>query len=303
MTLVARRSPLAAAASDDAASGMPPTAREWRHFTASSDGTRIECLITDFPRAEDEKRAREDWFILVHAHPKLGGCRQMMLPLARSLAARGHGSVCVALRGTSESLGSSTWRGSEAEGEDVLAACALAANGTLAGANANARCHLVGYSYGGTICGYALKRKHPNVASYIAIGYPRGSYGCGLYGVGAKWLMRDHFDALAESEDVQARLASPATRKECYIALINRHFDQPWVWALATAPPVLDLVESIIGLVTRPEPCVSSRCIVMARLTVVSMHRHATAVGYRPDVLCIATHIFVKFGGGEAAAH
>ena len=200
MTLVARRSPLAAAASDDAASGMPPTAREWRHFTASSDGTRIECLITDFPRAEDEKRAREDWFILVHAHPKLGGCRQMMLPLARSLAARGHGSVCVALRGTSESLGSSTWRGSEAEGEDVLAACALAANGTLAGANANARCHLVGYSYGGTICGYALKRKHPNVASYIAIGYPRGSYGCGLYGVGAKWLMRDHFDALAESE-------------------------------------------------------------------------------------------------------
>ena len=73
---------------------------------------------------------------------------------------------------------------------------------------------------------------------------------------------RAGFDALAEREDVRARLARPETRKECYRALIDRHFDQPWVWALATAPPVLDLVTSIIG----------------------------------PDVLLLATHIFVKWG-------
>jgi ectoine hydroxylase-related dioxygenase (phytanoyl-CoA dioxygenase family) len=79
---------------------------------------------------------------------------------------------------------------------------------------------------------------------------------------------RAGFDALADAEDVRARLASPETRKACDRTLIDRHFDQPWVWALATAPPVLGLVASIIG----------------------------------PDVLCIATHIFVKFGDGERTA-
>ena len=182
--------------------------RERAHFTRSRDGTRIECVITDDATLAPSTAPR-DWFVLVHAHPKLGGNRQMMQPLARALARRGFGSVCVALRGTSGSLGSSSWRGTREEGEDVCAAADLVVDGTCAGGDARARVHLVGYSYGSTVCAYALGQRSC-IASYVAIGYPRGSYGCGLFGVGAKWLMRDHASRLMEDETTPKLFVHPS---------------------------------------------------------------------------------------------
>ena len=182
--------------------------RERAHFTRSRDGTRIECVITDDATLAPSTAPR-DWFVLVHAHPKLGGNRQMMQPLARALARRGFGSVCVALRGTSGSLGSSSWRGTREEGEDVCAAADLVVDGTCAGGDARARVHLVGYSYGSTVCAYALGQRSC-IASYVAIGYPRGSYGCGLFGVGAKWLMRDHTSRLMEDETTPKLFVHPS---------------------------------------------------------------------------------------------
>ena len=182
--------------------------RERAHFTRSRDGTRIECVITDDATLAPSTAPR-DWFVLVHAHPKLGGNRQMMQPLARALARRGFGSVCVALRGTSGPLGSSSWRGTREEGEDVCAAADLVVDGTCAGGDARARVHLVGYSYGSTVCAYALGQRSC-IASYVAIGYPRGSYGCGLFGVGAKWLMRDHASRLMEDETTPKLFVHPS---------------------------------------------------------------------------------------------
>jgi Predicted hydrolase of the alpha/beta superfamily len=182
--------------------------RERAHFTRSRDGTRIECVITDDTTLAPSTAPR-DWFVLVHAHPKLGGNRQMMQPLARALARRGFGSVCVALRGTSGSLGSSSWRGTREEGEDVCAAADLVVDGTCAGGDARARVHLIGYSYGSTVCAYALGQRSC-IASYVAIGYPRGSYGCGLFGVGAKWLMRDHASRLMEDETTPKLFVHPS---------------------------------------------------------------------------------------------
>ena len=182
--------------------------RERAHFTRSRDGTRIECVITDDATLAPSTAPR-DWFVLVHAHPKLGGNRQMMRPLALALARRGFGSVCVALRGTSGSLGSSSWRGTREEGEDLCAAADLVIDGTCAGGNARARVHLIGYSYGSTVCAYALGQRSC-IASYVAIGYPRGSYGCGLFGVGAKWLMRDHASTLTEDETTPKLFVHPS---------------------------------------------------------------------------------------------
>jgi len=170
--------------------------RERTLYVDSIDGTRIECQTflpsADAPSASTTQR--EDVFILVHAHPKLGGVREMMTPLARALASRGCACVTLSLRGTGGSLGSSSWRGCEMEGEDVCA-CVDALVGET---KSKKRAHLVGYSYGSTICAYALEKRDA-IASYIALGYPRGSYACGLSGIGAKWLMRDHFEALASS--------------------------------------------------------------------------------------------------------
>lgn len=174
--------------------------RERTLYVDSIDGTRIECQTflpntVGTPSASSSKtHLEEDVFILIHAHPKLGGVREMMTPLARSLASRGYACVTLSLRGTGGSLGSSSWRGCELEGEDVCA-CVDAFVGQD---KSKRRAHLVGYSYGSTICAYALG-KRDSIASYIALGYPRGSYACGLSGIGAKWLMRDHFEALAAS--------------------------------------------------------------------------------------------------------
>jgi uncharacterized protein len=177
--------------------------RERLHYITADDGTRIECAVIehDHPHATTSEsvsstsRAR-DWFVLAHAHPKLGGSREMMTPLARALARKGYGSVSIALRGTSGSLGHSSWRGSPEEGADIIAGARLARK--CFGATTETRVHLIGYSYGSTICSYALDGDE-SIASFIAIGYPRGSYSCGFMGIGAKILMRDSFDALKAS--------------------------------------------------------------------------------------------------------
>ena len=91
----------------------------------------------------------------------------------------------------------------------MCAAADLVVDGTCAGGDASARVHLIGYSYGSTVCAYALGQRSC-IASYVAIGYPRGSYGCGLFGVGAKWLMRDHASRLMEDETTPKLFVHPS---------------------------------------------------------------------------------------------
>ena len=66
---------------------------------------------------------------------------------------------------------------------------------------------------------------------------------------------RGRFDALERAEG----------REQSQVGLLDRHFDQRFVWDLATHPAILSAVSSIIG----------------------------------PDVLLLATHFFCKYGGGE----
>ena len=91
----------------------------------------------------------------------------------------------------------------------MCAAADLVVDGTCAGGDARARVHLIGYSYGSTVCAYALGQRSC-IASYVAIGYPRGSYGWGLFGVGAKWLMRDHASRLTEDETTPKLFVHPS---------------------------------------------------------------------------------------------
>lgn len=72
--------------------------------------------------------------------------------------------------------------------------------------------------------------------------------------------VRAGFDAMDEHESLQSNFADLATRAKTYQSMIDRHFEQQWLWELATAPSVLDIVESLIG----------------------------------PDIMLMSTHIFVK---------
>src|SRR5438132_442733 len=63
--------------------------------------------------------------------------------------------------------------------------------------------------------------------------------------------VRRRFDALEESEG----------RERCQIGLLDRHFDQRFVWELATHPTVLDSVAAVLG----------------------------------PDIMLLATHFFCKY--------
>ena len=179
----------------------PRTMRAHVRGVDAEDGTRVELFVVEPTTTRDGARgdAATDWFILLHAHPKLGGDRTMMTPLARALSARGYGAVCVAARGTSGSSGSSSWRGSASEGVDACAAVDWATK-TGGGDGSKVRAHVVGYSYGSTIGAWALDKREA-IASYVAIGYPRGGswWNCGVMGAAAKWLMRDHFEALRAS--------------------------------------------------------------------------------------------------------
>src|SRR5262245_34585697 len=67
---------------------------------------------------------------------------------------------------------------------------------------------------------------------------------------------REAFDALEAVEG----------RERCQIGLVDRHFDQRFVWELATDPAVLDAVRDVLG----------------------------------PDVLLLATHFFCKYPEEES---
>jgi ectoine hydroxylase-related dioxygenase (phytanoyl-CoA dioxygenase family) len=70
--------------------------------------------------------------------------------------------------------------------------------------------------------------------------------------------VRAHFDDLEAAEG----------RERCQIGLIDRHFDQRFVWELATHPRILDAVEAALG----------------------------------PDVMLLATHFFCKYPSETAPA-
>jgi len=172
------------------------TMRTFLRYVNSSDDTRIEMLVFERAYVNDEEKRQTSGAtcaVLAHAHPKLGATRDMMVGLARALCDRDVTCAIVSARGTDGSAGTSSWRGSDEEAEDVKACARELAR--VVGARA---CHCVGYSFGATIVGNAIDRDDVMV-SFIGVGYPRGSYSCGLMGVGAKMLMRDAFEALRRS--------------------------------------------------------------------------------------------------------
>lgn len=72
-----------------------------------------------------------------------------------------------------------------------------------------------------------------------------------------------------EAEAIEIRrqfdlLEAEVGRETAEIGLLDRHFDTPFIWDLATRPSVLDRVESLIG----------------------------------PNILLLATHFFCKYGAG-----
>jgi len=49
--------------------------------------------------------------------------------------------------------------------------------------------------------------------------------------------IRQQFDALEEREG----------REQTRIGLVDRHFEEPFIWTLATHPPLLEVVEIFLG--------------------------------------------------------
>jgi non-haem Fe2+, alpha-ketoglutarate-dependent halogenase len=76
-------------------------------------------------------------------------------------------------------------------------------------------------------------------------------------GIGAETVRRE-FDALEAAEG----------REKCQIGLLDRHFDQRFVWEVAVSPEVLDAVEAAIG----------------------------------PDIMLLATHFFCKYPAPETSS-
>jgi len=72
---------------------------------------------------------------------------------------------------------------------------------------------------------------------------------------GKAWWYQKKFDELEAKEG----------REKCQIGVIDRHFDQEFIWELATNPKILDCIESLIG----------------------------------PNILLLATHAFCKYGPQE----
>jgi hypothetical protein len=54
-------------------------------------------------------------------------------------------------------------------------------------------------------------------------------------------------------------------REKCQIGLLDRHFDEEFIWEIATHPRVVDCIEALIG----------------------------------PDVMMLGTHFFCKYGPDE----
>jgi hypothetical protein len=91
-------------------------------------------------------------------------------------------------------------------------------------------------------------------AEEIRAGFERDGFASGIRVCGSAEAdrVREEFDALEGREG----------RDKSQIGLLDRHFDQRFVWDLATHPPILDAVEAVMG----------------------------------PDVMLLATHFFCKYG-------
>jgi hypothetical protein len=76
-----------------------------------------------------------------------------------------------------------------------------------------------------------------------------------ILGAGETDAVRRQFDALEAAEG----------REKCQIGLLDRHFDQRFVWELATHPAILDSVEAVLG----------------------------------PDLMLLATHFFCKYPAAD----
>ena len=109
------------------------------------------------------------------------------------MASRGLACVNLSLRGVGTSGGECSWTGEGGEVEDVIAAADYAHDALSA-----EYVHLLGYSFGATVCGAAIDSR-PFIGTYTAIAYPLGSWVCGLFGLGARLLMHGHTRPLKES--------------------------------------------------------------------------------------------------------
>ncbi|MCW3051053.1 MAG: Phytanoyl-CoA dioxygenase [Chthonomonadales bacterium] len=89
----------------------------------------------------------------------------------------------------------------------------------------------------------------PQADAYRAAGYLSG---IGITETEEALRIRNAFDVLEAQEG----------KAKAQIGLLDRHFDQPFIWELATHPRILDCVEELIG----------------------------------PDFLLLATHFFCKYG-------
>lgn len=68
-----------------------------------------------------------------------------------------------------------------------------------------------------------------------------------------------------EFQESYNKLEAELGRDKCATGLLDRHYDQRFIWDIATTPNVLDVVESLIG----------------------------------PDILLLATHFFCKYGPSD----
>ena len=98
------------------------------------------------------------------------------------------------------------------------------------------------------------------VESSIAAGFERDGYVTGLrvHAAAGAAEVRRQFDALEAAEG----------REKSQVGLQDRHFDQRFVWELATHPAILDAVEAVMG----------------------------------PDIMLLATHFFCKFPEPQGTA-
>ena len=71
--------------------------------------------------------------------------------------------------------------------------------------------------------------------------------------------------AAAQHRELFNKLEARVGREECQIGLIDQHFDEEFIWEIATHPKILDCIEALIG----------------------------------PNVMMLSTHFFCKYGPDE----
>lgn len=140
----------------------------------ASDGVVLEGLVLREEFANDDGSAAREAgsestaVVLLHPHPKLGGDMRnnVVITVARALAASGYTALTLNTRGVGKSTGRASWKGN-AERADVAAAVEFART-ELPGVT---RVVVCGYSFGAAV-GCSV---HEGVDAFVAISYPYGS--------------------------------------------------------------------------------------------------------------------------------